>query len=322
MVGIVRRLAKRLGLFDIPNQRSSHTQATPRGGGLPITILTLSAAVWHLASGEFSPVLAAYVVGAFLIALVSWLDDVRRMSRLLRISFHFLAALLVVGAVLLKDPRPSLNVFIIVAVPVVLTWVVGFTNIFNFMDGIDGLAGGQALVSGLWWAAVAIVSGNPVLLWLSLAIAASSIGFLLHNWSPARIFMGDVGSAFLGYTFAVFPLISGDPVNLRLWCGGILTVWPFAFDGAVTVIRRLLRNENIFEAHRQHIYQRLVRLGWSHQAVALLYVAFAAISSVSGLVAALGGPLVAAVLPASLGFAIFFWVYRLERRSAGIAAVI
>jgi UDP-N-acetylmuramyl pentapeptide phosphotransferase/UDP-N-acetylglucosamine-1-phosphate transferase len=289
---------------------------------LPIAIITVAVAVWYLAGHPFSPLLAAYATGGALIAVVSWLDDIRERSRLLRICFHFLAAFLVVGT-LLPDARwLSSGGLVIVALPIAVIWVVGFTNLFNFMDGIDGLAGGQAIVAALAWALIASSIGNLALLALSLAVAASSMGFILHNWSPARIFMGDVGSAFLGYTFAVFPLMIAARADLRVLWGGVVTLWPFAFDGAVTVLRRALRSENIFEPHRQHIYQRLVQLGWSHQAVSLLYLAFAAISSICGVAAALGGPFVVTLLPVLLGFAIFFWVHRLERRSAGTAAMV
>jgi UDP-N-acetylmuramyl pentapeptide phosphotransferase/UDP-N-acetylglucosamine-1-phosphate transferase len=153
------------------------------------------------------------------------------------------------------------------------------------MDGIDGIAGGQAFVAGLGWAVAGFLSGNTFIMFFGLLIAASSLGFLFHNWSPAKIFMGDVGSAFLGYTFAVLPLIFASdtrfrPSGLAPFFAGILLLWPFIFDSIFTLLRRLRLGENVFQAHRSHLYQRLVVLGYSHKSVSLLYSALAMVGVV------------------------------------------
>ena len=145
-----------------------------------------------------------------------------------------------------------------------LIWLVGLTNAYNFMDGIDGIAGGVAIVGGLGWV---LLSTNETVMLLALAVSAASLGFLGHNWSHARIFMGDVGSTLLGFTFAVFPLITNMPII------GMLIMWPFIFDTMLTVVQRLVKHENILRPHRSHLYQRLVRLGFTHAQVSLLYIA-------------------------------------------------
>jgi UDP-N-acetylmuramyl pentapeptide phosphotransferase/UDP-N-acetylglucosamine-1-phosphate transferase len=150
-------------------------------------------------------------------------------------------------------------------------WVMGLINAYNFMDGIDGLAGVQAVVAGLGWALLGGIEGQILISSFGLLVAASSLGFLGHNWSPARVFMGDVGSAFLGYAFAVLPVMA-IAENPHLFLAGVLLVWPFVFDPTFTFIRRLRNGEDVFSAHRSHLYQRLVITGYSHRFVTLLYL--------------------------------------------------
>jgi UDP-N-acetylmuramyl pentapeptide phosphotransferase/UDP-N-acetylglucosamine-1-phosphate transferase len=160
------------------------------------------------------------------------------------------------------------------------------------MDGIDGIAGLQALIAGLGWFSFSLAydflqSGADILGLFGLLIAASSLGFLLHNRPPARIFMGDVGSAFLGYSFAIAPLLLIDPDVIGhpekpenvgfvlLFWPAVLLVWPFLFDTVFTFMRRALKRENVFKAHRSHLFQRLVIAGCSHLFVTLLYAVLA-----------------------------------------------
>src|SRR5437868_6483485 len=176
-----------------------------------------------------------------------------------------------------------------VGIIITFLWIIGLTNAYNFMDGIDGMAGGVALSAGIAWMWLASNMHNVFALWIALAITASSLGFLAHNWSPAKIFMGDVGSTFLGYSFAVLPLMTHTPpaagrAAALLPLAALLLVWPFAFDSGTTFFRRLLRGENVFAAHRSHLYQRLVRAGETHRNVSSLYMGLA----LSGLLLAVG----------------------------------
>ncbi|HYK87754.1 MAG TPA: polysaccharide biosynthesis protein, partial [Acidobacteriota bacterium] len=170
--------------------------------------------------------------------------------------------------------------------PLCFLWIVGLTNAFNFMDGIDGIAGAQAIVAGAGWAALGWQSGQAVVAVLGVLVAFASLGFLSHNWPPARVFMGDVGSSFLGYTFAVLPLLqthlsnTGEPGAIPAM--GVLLLWPFVFDTAFTFASRLLKKENVFHAHKTHLYQRLVQAGHSHRSVTLIYAALALVGVALG----------------------------------------
>jgi UDP-N-acetylmuramyl pentapeptide phosphotransferase/UDP-N-acetylglucosamine-1-phosphate transferase len=153
-------------------------------------------------------------------------------------------------------------------------WIIGLTNAYNFMDGIDGMAGGVAFAAGLGWAL--LTSGIPYLansfvFWIAIAISASSLGFLGHNWHPAKIFMGDVASTFLGYSFAVMPLLASNKEGDALMLGTLL-LWTFIMDAGVTFIRRAINREDVLSAHRTHLYQRLVTGGYTHSAVSTLYI--------------------------------------------------
>jgi UDP-N-acetylmuramyl pentapeptide phosphotransferase/UDP-N-acetylglucosamine-1-phosphate transferase len=282
----VRRYAIRHRVLDLPNPRSSHTVATPRGAGVVIvgaTLLTL-AAVAAMESRSLSPAILAYLFGATLIAGVGWLDDVRSLSSVIRLLAQLAAAAIVVAgagwwdeAALPGAGRVSLGW---AGLPLALLWLVGLTNAYNFMDGIDGIAGGQAVVAGAAWALIGAATGAPEAAALGFGVALSSAAFLLHNWSPARIFMGDAGSGFLGFTFAALPFVlsatsGAEELRLRLPVAAALLVWPFVLDTLFTVCRRLLRGEHVFRAHRSHLYQRLVIAGLGHRPVATLYTGLA-----------------------------------------------
>jgi UDP-N-acetylmuramyl pentapeptide phosphotransferase/UDP-N-acetylglucosamine-1-phosphate transferase len=165
---------------------------------------------------------------------------------------------------------------------VAVLWVVGLTNAYNFMDGIDGISGAQAIVAGVAFALAAAKGGLTGTAVCAIAIAAANAGFLIHNWSPARVFMGDVGSAFLGFSFAVMAL------EIAAWSpsaafAAALSLWPFILDTSLTFLRRAFRGENVFQSHRSHLYQRLVIAGWSHARVTVLYALTAALAAAAGL---------------------------------------
>jgi UDP-N-acetylmuramyl pentapeptide phosphotransferase/UDP-N-acetylglucosamine-1-phosphate transferase len=271
LVFVILKWLRRKQILDIPNQRSSHSAPTPRGGGLAIVILTLAAAlIYSLLSGSWHESLV-YIPAASVIAWLGWRDDVVNLSARLRIFVQSLVALLVIVFLgyfdsvtipLLGELRLGLA-----GIPITLLWIVGLTNAYNFMDGIDGIDGGTALAAGLGWL---LVTQSDFAFWVALALAASSLGFLGHNWSPARIFIGDVGSTFLGFSFALLPLFSASQGGSALLLGTLL-LWAFIMDAGITFIRRGLKGERVFSAHRTHIYQRLVISGYSHAAISGLY---------------------------------------------------
>jgi UDP-N-acetylmuramyl pentapeptide phosphotransferase/UDP-N-acetylglucosamine-1-phosphate transferase len=272
------------GAVDVPNARSSHTRATPRGGGLAIVVVTVAAAVIAciLHPDSVRPV-AGMLLPAIVIAGVSWIDDIRSLPNRIRFAVHLGCAIAAV-AVLGPVRQVSLGSFGSVdfgaaAWPLTLLWIVGLTNAFNFMDGIDGIAGITAAAAGAALAAAAAVFASPAVGGVAAAFAAAAGGFLACNWQPAKIFMGDVGSAFCGFLLAVLPLAVPPTAVPTAVAVAVAGLWPFIFDTGLTIIRRGLRRENIFQAHRSHLAQRLVIAGWSHRAVSSLYGALSLVTA-------------------------------------------
>ena len=298
-VAMFARWAAGRQLLDVPNERSSHDRPTPRGGGAVIVAvagLSLGAAI---VAGMVEPAPGSFVVAAcaVIIAVVSAVDDVRSLPSSLRLLVHTIcaaSAVMAIAGVSLPVPMAVLAVL----------WIVGLTNAYNFMDGIDGIAGGQAIIAGAALALASLSAGLSGQALTASALAAGSAGFLLHNWSPARIFMGDVASAFLGFVFAVMVLrLARDSVPLAL--GAALSLWPFVFDTSLTISRRAWRRENLLASHRSHLYQRLVISGWSHARVAALYICAAAAGAAAGLGWALprarGSVLILVIVPVMAG---------------------
>lgn len=318
LVGVVRRAAVRRGWLDRPNARSSHVQPTPRLGGLGLLGglaggTAVAAATTPVAA---SPLIALLGLGG-VVSLVSLADDLRGLPPLARLAVHLAVA---GGAVAVLGPLPvGLTTSALpppIAAAVTVLWIAGFVNAFNFMDGIDGIAGGQALVAGAGWAAAGWWSAQPAIVVLGLSVAAAAAAFLLYNWSPASIFMGDVGSALLGFVLAAMPL-AGDGAARRSVVVAALMVWPFVFDAAFTIVRRARRGERLMQAHRSHLYQRLVSGGWRHGSVALLYVGLGGCCAAACVVPG-GSPVPPAAAAVAAATAAILWtlVAHAERRAA------
>lgn len=276
VVHLIRRHAARLKLLDAPNERSSHRVTMPRGGGAGIVVgVGVTLLIMHRPGDSMQGV--ALFGAASAVACIGAIDDRRGVSAPLRLLIHTLAAALAVyclgpvGALWL----PGLPPFVLptgVAVAATILWLVAVTNFFNFMDGIDGLAGGQAAASAVGvvlaaWSADAVV--------LAAAIAGASLGFLVHNWPPARIFMGDVGSGYLGFLLAGLPLLAPDAQRPNAVVAVATGLALFLLDPAITLVRRAFAGKNILRAHREHLYQRLAPAETSVVAVTTRYVAAA-----------------------------------------------
>ena len=277
-VGFWRRIALKKNHLDIPNERSSHTEPTPRGGGLIIFIVTISfLLIWFWLNENLKEILP-FLIGSLLIAGVSWLDDLYSLPNLLRFAVHTTAALIVVLLInhFQQIELPLISTFQLnpfIGGLITLIWIVGLTNAYNFMDGIDGIAGIQGFIAGFGWCVIGILTGQTFLAVFGGLILSSCAGFLWHNWHPAKIFMGDVGSAYLGYSLAVLSLFAArkPEIGNLAFVIGILLVWTFVFDTTLTFIKRALNGENVFSAHRSHLYQLLVIKGLRHDRVSLLY---------------------------------------------------
>jgi len=254
----------------------------PRGGGLAIVVIVTGVGLWSANEAGLYHALI-YIVCGLVIAWLGWRDDVSSLSTRVRFGVQSLvAAVSIYGLGYFKVVTiPLFGELHLGVVGIIITflWIVGLTNAYNFMDGIDGIAGGVALAGGLGWMLLASNMHNDFVYWIALAVAAGSLGFLGHNWSPAKIFMGDVASTFLGYTFAVLPLLSADQGGDALMLGTLL-MWTFIMDAGVTFIRRLVQREKLFAAHRTHLYQRLVLGGYSHAKISALYLTLTLLAGV------------------------------------------
>ena len=269
--------------MDHPNERSLHVTPTPRIGGLGIMAGVSVAAVW-LADAALLPV----VLGAFALAAVSVLDDVRGLPVRVRFLAHFVAA---VGCLLAL----GVTGWALLAGTLAVVWM---TNLYNFMDGSDGLAGGMAAIGFGALALAAWLGGAPGLAVFCAAIAAAALAFLRFNFPPARVFMGDAGSIPLGFLAAALGIL-GAQQDVWPWLFPLLVFSPFIVDASVTLARRGLRGEKIWRAHRSHYYQRVVLLGASHRQLA--WAAYALMLAGAALAFAL------LVLPQHMAWLLVLW---------------
>jgi Fuc2NAc and GlcNAc transferase len=271
----MRRVALQHRLLDVPNSRSSHSVPVPTGGGVAIAGAATLGLVVLFAIGEADWRLTLTLLcGGLSIALVGFLDDRQSVRPRIRFAIHVIAALL--GVYLLGGVPPlqvgASNFFELGWLGHVLGVfaIVWTLNLFNFMDGIDGMATSEAAFVAIGGAAIEIAAGRSATVALAaMVVGASSLGFLVWNWPPAKMFMGDVGSGYLGFVMAVLALASArdNSVMIFVWLilGGV-----FFVDATVTLIRRLLRRERVYQAHRTHAYQWLARHWQSHKKVTLL----------------------------------------------------
>jgi len=286
-VDIVRAISIRRKLLDKPNERSSHKSPTPRLGGIGIGLGLLVAMLVTWAINDYTDTWLPVSMLAFLgIAGLGLLDDLRP----LRASVRLILQLVVVSIYCCVEPCPSnLEIPIFgscqlgwVAVPFSVLWITWMINLFNFMDGIDGIAAAQTIVSSM--ALLSIVqSGDLAIPVLLVGIVGSATGFLCHNFPPATIFMGDVGSTALGFILAAVinhTIVAQSPRFTLV--SGCLVVLPFLFDATFTLVRRMLTGQKWYAAHRSHVYQRPQNWGWSHRRTTLVA------STVMVLCAALG----------------------------------
>lgn len=264
---LIRQYTVKKNIIDIPNERSSHTVPTPRGGGLSIVITFLIVVI-------FTDLLTSEMVWAFIgsgivIAVTGFLDDKAHIAAQWRLLAHFIAAfwvLYLLGAI------PELQIFNysitsswfgVGLVAFLLVWLL---NLFNFMDGIDGLAASETIFVSCGGAFFFWLNGVESLSFISLTLAASTMGFLILNWSPAKIFMGDVGSGFLGLMIGIIAYantLEGGSVWIWLVLLGI-----FLVDSGITLFRRILNGDKWYKAHCSHAYQHAARK-WGHKRVTL-----------------------------------------------------
>ena len=266
---VIRRFALSRQLIDRPNSRSSHTEPTPRGGGLAFVGVFLSLLVIVAQQEDGGRLALALGVGGLLIAAIGFVDDVRSLSARLRAAVHAAAALSAVLLLGLPTVSGAAGAALGALLVLGLVWLI---NLYNFMDGIDGLAGGQAVVGSL--GLVALATAAPAVDTAAWVLAGAVAGFLVLNAPPARIFMGDVGSGFLGFVLGVLAL-AAHAAGTAPAAVLVLPLAPFLVDASATLAVRVLRRQRWYEAHRDHVYQRLTRAGMSHRSVTACYLLLA-----------------------------------------------
>lgn len=259
---LIRGYSLHKNFLDHPNNRSSHTVATPKGGGLAIMV-TFFAFLSYFYEIDFIDESLFYSLLMVLpIVVVSLIDDIFPLSAKLRFgvqlisasgALYFLNGISTFNFVIFSLDGLWLNIFALIA-------IVWMTNLYNFLDGIDGYAASEVIFVG---SAAYILFGNNI----SLLLAASTAGFLVFNWSKASIFMGDVGSAPIGFIFSVLILSDAGTAHLSAW---LILLSLFWFDATITLIRRMKKGENLAQAHKKHVYQRVTQLGFGHDKVVMM----------------------------------------------------
>lgn len=246
-----------LKLLDRPNERSLHDRPVPKTGGLALLIAMFAGWVFLLPTFDVPMVFVPVLFATLLVAGISFVDDLMDISPLIRITFHaFAAVVLIYSGFSIHDSLPG-QLFTFISI----IWML---NLYNFMDGMDGFAGGMSL-SGFGFIGLSgFIQGDYFFALLAWTVAAASAGFLLKNFPPAKIFMGDVGSATLGFLVTAFSLWGIRSELFNLWFP-LLVFSPFILDATITLIRRALKGEKVWQAHCGHYYQRLALAGWGHK---------------------------------------------------------
>lgn len=272
-------------LLDIPNERSLHREPVTRGAGSAIVLTVL---ILYVISLSDYPVNWVYVSTAITIAIVGLFDDIYSIPLLPRLLVHVTAASVLVWVcgsyerIIVPGLSGSVELGGFSTV-VTVGFIVWMTNAYNFMDGIDGIAGVQGVGAGLGWMLFGISIGEPSIAALGGIIVGACFGFLLFNWQPARVFMGDVGSTFLGFTLAAMPLIPANTDTARQSGSTILAfifVWLFLFDTVFTRLQLMVKLGPFWRPHRDHLYQKIIASGTPHQVVATFFGVFACLLGV------------------------------------------
>jgi UDP-N-acetylmuramyl pentapeptide phosphotransferase/UDP-N-acetylglucosamine-1-phosphate transferase len=311
--GLLLAPLRRRAILDHPNHRSSHQTPTPRGGGLavvPIVLAAWAAPLLIEPQGAYAALIAA-LAGAGGLAALSWIDDLRSLPAASRFAAQAVAVALgmawLAGGAAPAFQGPVFQGLLpgwldIAAAAIAWLW---FINLFNFMDGIDGISGVEAASIGIGLSLLGLFAGHaPEAIWLPLSLAMAALGFLWFNWHPARIFLGDVGSVPFGYLLGWLLLQTAAAGH---WAPALILPLYYLADATITLLRRAARREKVWQAHREHFYQRAVQNGRSHGRVSLAVLAANAVLAALALVA-MAQPVVALAAAAAAVAALLAWM--------------
>src|SRR5690625_1626532 len=285
--------AKWKQITDIPTERSSHTVTTPGGGGVGLAVTTRALLCSFLMFRQSQSADGSgwmLIIARMISSVLGLFDDRGGLSKKVCFLVQFLAGLIILIFVHGMDwfyiPFIIDLNFGLLGIPLGLIWIVGVTNIYNFLDGVNGIATLQGMVAALAWSLFGWLINEQLLVVSNVILCGTLLAFLYYNWTPAKVFMGDAGSVFLGLWFAGMPfwavsLQQGMKIGPMIWFAAIL-LWPFLFDGSYTIFKRYQNGENVLDAHRSHLYQRLHIAGWTHEKVSSLYGLFATVCALTG----------------------------------------
>jgi UDP-N-acetylmuramyl pentapeptide phosphotransferase/UDP-N-acetylglucosamine-1-phosphate transferase len=275
---LLARARGRWQILDIPNQRSLHTRPTPRTGGIAILLGCAAALSVAWFTQEILIASTPLLIAITLLAIVALIDDRHTLGAGPRLLIQIIAASLL----LFTSESPSLGILMQITALLFLVWMI---NLYNFMDGMDGFAGGMAVIGFASFALLAWQAGNMEFALGCAIVVAAAAGFLLLNFPPARLFMGDTGSTVLGLLAGVVILYAHSEAILPVWLG-LLVFSPFIVDASVTLATRILRGEKFWQPHKTHYYQKLVQIGWGHKRTVLAEYALMSAAGASAVVAA------------------------------------
>jgi len=272
----VRHLAVKNDLFDIPNQRSSHNIPTPKGGGISIIVLLIITTgglfYFQMISRE---IMLSITVGLLIISIIGFIDDYKNLPILIRLigyTFGAMISLYFIGGVdslfesshnFFKCCDINISKFEVAGPFFAILYMLWLTNLYNFMDGVDGFAAVQTICVSLFCSFLFYFSGNYALAVIMFCLVSATIGFLYWNWAPAKIFMGDVGSCSIGFFFGLFSIYTAkeEIIPISIW---LILLAPFIGDATFTLIKRMINKEKWYKAHNSHAFQNLFQLGLSH----------------------------------------------------------
>ncbi|MBU0464069.1 MAG: undecaprenyl/decaprenyl-phosphate alpha-N-acetylglucosaminyl 1-phosphate transferase [Proteobacteria bacterium] len=281
-------LIKRVKVLDIPNGRSSHSKSTPTIGGLAIVFTFFFSMLLLYIFADKPMITERYFLGftfsSLLIAGMSLYDDLKQKAVYIRLLTHIVAIIIVMsfGIIIHAVDFGYKILFInsealgIIGYFMTFWWIIGMINAYNFMDGLNGMAGGNAIIASIFFCIISLSQGSNFTYIVSYTLGAGVLGFLVFNFPKGKLFMGDVGSTFLGFAFAVISIIASlyDNAHTSLLVIPLL-FFHFIYDTFFTFLRRLLKKENVFQSHRTHLYQLFNRMGYKHITVTVFYYAVA-----------------------------------------------
>lgn len=265
--GLIRKYAMSRAMMDVPNERSSHSIPTPKGGGISIVIILLgTVAASFYCKGIDLDLSMSLLIGLIIVATTGLFDDYNNLPISVRAVLYVLASIISIyliggfSSLTINTYRFNLGSFGFVLSVLFVVWI---TNLYNFMDGTDGFAAIQTICVSLFCGSLLYLSGNFSVAIILFCLVASSLGFLYWNWAPAKIFMGDVGSCTIGFLFGLLSLYTGKEgvISMSVW---LILLAPFIGDATFTLFRRIMNKEKWCKAHNSHVYQKLYQLGMSH----------------------------------------------------------